>query len=182
MRSFVFAARRALCLLLCFVMLLSSVPVVVSSIGEESALHEISTKLRTQDGNTYKVSVQFGDTTGIPADARLAVEEIPETDERYPDYVRKTQEALHTDDNSLSYTRLLDISIVDKSDPNLSLQPAAGSSVDVRIRMTDADELLEQDADVNVIHFAGSYETPEVLQSVEVTDSDVSFETSRLGR
>ena len=175
MRTFVFAVRRALCLLLCFVMLLSSVPVVVSSIGEESALHEISTKLRTQDGNTYKVSVQFGDTTGIPADARLAVEEIPETDERYDDYVNDAQTALHRSGDDLTFTRLLDISIVDKSDPECAYQPADGTTVDVRIRMTDADELAEQN--VNVVHFAGAEETPTVLQEVTVDDETVCFET-----
>ena len=180
MKTRVLRLRSVLCLLLCFVMLLSSGSVSFSAIASDSvsasasATHSISAKCRTADGNTYKVTVEFADTTGIPKDARLAVREIPQTDARYDAYMQKTQSALHSEE-ALSFTRLLDISIVDKSDPDRIYQPSLGSTVDVRIRMTDADDLLEQD--VSVVHFAGRLETPKVLQSVETDDSGVRFET-----
>ena len=173
--------RSALCLLLCIVMLLSSGSVSFSAIAAQSvaasasSLHKISTKCRTSDGSTYKVSVSFGDDAGIPRDARLDVREISESDARYDGYVDKMQSVLRTDGTEFSYTRILDISIVDRKDPERIWQPSLGATVDVRIRMSDFDELPGED--VSVVHFAGRLETPKVVRGVDVEKDDVCFET-----
>ena len=179
MKKLVCRLRRGVCLLLCFVMLLASASIgvfsapIIKAVGSRNTL---SAKCRVSDGSTYKVTVQFGDDAGIPADdARLAVEEIAETDDRYESYLSMTQYALHAQGDPIPFARFLDISIVDASDPEIIHQPSLGSTVDVRISMSDADELPEQD--VRVIHFAGRAETPKVIRDVEVTDGDVCFPT-----
>ena len=89
MNKRVLRLQCVLSLLLCFVMVLSSGSVSFSVFAAESIrasaaqARSISTKCRTTDGNTYKVTVRYSAETGIPADARLDVREIPQTDDRY---------------------------------------------------------------------------------------------------
>ena len=146
---------RILCCLICFVLLLSSSSVSLLPIAAavQAAPVSIDAKCKTADGNTYKVTVSFTDAAGIPQDARLRVNEISASDERYDEYLRKTESVLDTDCKDFSFTRLLDITITDKNDADRIYQPLPDTSVNVQIRMTDADALTDQD--VKVIHFAG---------------------------
>ena len=165
--------RAALAVLLCAAMLLTSsglLPLSVYALfGDSSRLYSVSSRCRCTDGNTYKVTVGFSDETGIPHNADLRVEEITEEDELYDVYIDRTQQALRTENSML----LLDISLVDHDDEDLHLQPADGTTVDVRIRMADADALQ----DVRVVHFPDGTHMPQVMQDVEVDEKDISFKT-----
>ena len=52
------------------------------------------------------------------------------------------------EEGSTEYIRLFDIKIVDPEDPSVKYQPAEGTTVDVSIRLADADSDC-----MNVVHF-----------------------------
>ncbi|MBE6009164.1 MAG: LPXTG cell wall anchor domain-containing protein [Lachnospiraceae bacterium] len=116
------------------------------------------------DGHNYHVTATYGDDTGIPADAELSVEEMTEGSSDYDAYVEKTESALGLEEGSTEYIRLFDISIVKGGE---KLQPAEGTSVDVRIELADSSSDR-----LNVIHFAdGSEEGEEVRSSTENSEN-----------
>ncbi len=102
-------------------------------------------------GNGYTVNVSYEPETGIPADAELVVTEIPAGDV-YDEYMDKASEALGRE--NLGYARLFDISLVKDG---VEIEPAAGSSVAVKIVLTDAkcDSMdvvhMPDDADAEVV-------------------------------
>nr|AHF25905.1 fibro-slime domain-containing protein [uncultured bacterium Contigcl_1539] len=121
----------------------------------------------TADGNTYEVTVTCGQDAGIPAGARLLVVELTEEDPDYDSYLEQTAELINGDASSLSYIKLLDISIVDENgEPILPEAP-----VDVSIRLLDNEEVSDT---TQIVHFG---EETEILES-SVEGDTVSFETT----
>ncbi len=92
-------------------------------------------------GSGYTVNVSYGPETGIPADAELVVTEIPAGDV-YDEYIDKASGVLDID--NVSYARLFDISLISNG---VEIEPAAGTSVAVRIVLNDA-----KDRNLNVVH------------------------------
>ena len=122
------------------------------------------------DGNNYKVTVTYGEDAGIPENAELDVKELQEED--YEDYLGRTAVAMGV--AGFAYARILDISIVDKEDPDLHYQPEA--YVEVKIELVDA---AEKGSDpFAVVHFDEKEETgeAEILEAVTVGNS-VTFST-----
>ena len=144
-----------------------SVYVIVGTVIEKNVL--------ASDGKNYKVTVTYGAETGIPEDADLAVEEIlpgdsddlagstdgADTSSVYEEYIAKTENALGWEAGSVSYARVFDIKIVDKNDPEVKYQPVAGTSVDVRIELTDS----EGEEDLSVVHFADEEAAGDVVEN-----------------
>ncbi len=101
------------------------------------------------------MELTYGADARIPQDAKLFADEITEDSPLYEDYVRKTEETLFGETGTASYIRLFDIHIEDPEGEKV--QPAEGSSVDVKIEQDDKAE----DAPVQVVHFAEKEEAGE---------------------
>lgn len=113
------------------------------------------------DGNNYKITVICGPETEIPWDADLSVTEVTDgstmNGKTYDEYVAGAEDALGIEEGGTGYIRLFDIKIVDKDDPGVKYQPADGTSVNVKIELSDAEGRNE----LNVVHFADSKEEGE---------------------
>ncbi len=128
---------------------------------------EFLTGVQTAAGGDYAVTVDVPASALIPADAVLTVEEI--TGEEYDFYYAQTLEALGA--KSVLFARFFDISLVENGE---KIQPAEGSSIDVRIELTDKDDSEEAAASTQVVHFADDAETGDIVD-VEVDGTAVSF-------
>ena len=135
---------------------------------------QITKKVMTATGETYVITVTCPDDSGIPKTADLAVSEItedhPAQDRSYAEYVSDAEAALGAEEGSAGYVRLFDIKIVDENDPEIRYQPAPGTSVDVKIELTDAES-----SDLNVVHFADGSETGDVIENVNAEDEAILF-------
>lgn len=134
-------------------------------------VYTVKEKVITSDGQNYKITVSYGEETGIPEDAELLVEEISEGSENYAGYIEQSQAVLGIE--NASYVRLFDISIVNKYDYSFKYQPAAGTAVDVKIELADSSS-----DHLNVVHFADQEGTAEVVENNTVnsdTGSAVQF-------
>lgn len=133
----------------------------------------IEKNVLASDGHNYRITVTYGEDAGIPDGADLEVSEITEGFSvygmSYEEYVSYTENVLGMSEGSAEYIRLFDISIMDEN--GTKVQPAEGSTVDVKIELADAegDEL-------SVVHFADDGEVGSVVEST-TEGNTVSFET-----
>ena len=103
---------------------------------------KITQKVLAADGNTYEINVTYGPEAGIPGNAELLVEEIPEGSDLWEAYRKQTAAALGADDVRLP--GLYDISIfVDRQ----KIEPQVPVNVSVRLANAEAGEEL------HVVHF-----------------------------
>ena len=145
--------------------------------------------LEASDGKTYKITVEYDTTCGIPADAELQVSELVEGSEEYKAFIEKTAETLGKDIIQFAFAHAFDIKLVN---PKTGEPYQPNKSVKVTVEMMT--EELSADDDVSVVHFtgdidresiqeSGSYidklsgESTEVLE-VDVVDGAVEFETN----
>ena len=134
----------------------------------------ITKKVMTAAGETYVITVTCSSDSGIPRTADLAVSEI--TEERpaegrsYAEYVSDAEAALGAEEGSAGYIRLFDIKIVDENDPDIRYQPAPGTSVDVKIRLADADS-----GGLSVVHFADGSDAGSVIENVNPEGESIRF-------
>ncbi len=119
----------------------------------------------SSDGRTYKITVEYGGTSGIPADAELKVEELSE--EVYAAYLIEAAGVLGADLSEFSYGRLFDISIVKD---RVEYQP--NDMVTVTVELLDAENVN----DIQVVHFGAESEAEQLSASTDGTA--VTFETS----
>ena len=146
------------------------------------------------DGHNYRVSVTYGADAGIPEGTKLDVMEIlPEqknseeesltstgslnssdspdhtdyTDSspNYDTYIAMTENALGWEAGSVSYARVFEISIVREGK---KVQPADGTTVDVRIGLADAEEQNT----LNVVHFSDDSDEGNVIANSTEKDQD----------
>ena len=129
-------------------------------------------KMTASDGKQYKVTVTYDDTCGIPADAKLIVNEISKTDKRYNDYVDKTAETLGKDAGQFSYAHALDIMLVGQV-TGKHYQPTK----DVKVSIELLKEDISEDQDVNVVHFQGDEKNTASRMDSKVDEGSVEFET-----
>ena len=137
------------------------------------AAYMIEKVITAGDGNSYKITVSYDESAGIPAGSELAVEELD--GEAFEDYLNRAAQLMNASD--FSYARVFDISILDAAGEKI--QPLA--PVQVTAQLLDADP-EEDPEDFAVLHFEedesteGSETEPEQLEAV--TDGDtVSFST-----
>ena len=126
----------------------------------------IEKTLDASDGNTYKITVTYDSSAGIPDGAQLAVSEITHDEDDYLDYLDKAAAALEIVD--LSYVKLFDLSITDQNDLAVHYQPQ--TPVEVSVQLLDAEDST---SDFSVVHFDTQ---PEVLEASTSGDV-VSFTT-----
>lgn len=115
-------------------------------------------------GDTWEITVTYGEDAHIPAGAELKVEEIlPET-EAYYEYYRKAADLVcpaEEEWNRYGYGRLFDISILDGE---VEIEPQ--SNVEVSIKLANT---LEDKNELRVIHFGES--EPEVMMLEKVLET-----------
>ena len=118
-------------------------------------------------GSSYNVTVTCNSISGIPEGATLEVTEL--SGGQYNKYLEKTADALEKDKESISYVKLLDISIVHDGS---KIQPEGGVDVSIQVKDADLDDNRE---DISVVHFGDRTEV--IDASVSSDNNKVSFET-----
>ena len=111
---------------------------------------KITQKVLAADGNTYEINVTYGPEAGIPENAELLVEEIPEGSDLWEAYRKQTAAALGADDVRLP--GLYDISILADGQ---KIEPQTPVNVSIRLANAESGEEL------HVVHF--TEEIPDVL-------------------
>ena len=130
---------------------------------------ELYTNVITDSGETYRISVTYDETSGIPQDAELKVKEIKEGDKGYKDYYTEAVKAAsesssdstdaHNDvsinnkdgkrvDPDKTYARFFDIEIWANGE---KIEPAG--DVSVSIRLLDVPETDDGNV-IKIVHFA----------------------------
>lgn len=108
---------------------------------------ELQTEGITARGETYEITVSYDSDAGIPADARLEVNEILPEDTAYEEYYQDALKTVNADTGEeKNYARFFDISIMSGED---RIEPS--SDVIVTIRLSDAPK--DRYASANVVHF-----------------------------
>ncbi len=125
----------------------------------------VTTTIQAGDGNTYKITATFTESSGIPSDAQLKVTEVDDSD--YAGYLTSATKALGESIHSVSYGKFFDISLVKDG---VSYQPVDGSTVKVKVELLDTKNV----DDVKVVHFEGN--KAEELSAL-TNGTTVSFET-----
>lgn len=106
------------------------------------------------DGETYRITLSYDASAGIPESAELAVNEIlPDSDE-YRAYMQLTDQTIENE--MVSFARFFDITILADG---IEIQPAA--PVEVKIELAD-----EMDDSVKAVHFG---EEVEVIDAAAVS-------------
>ena len=98
------------------------------------------------------VGVQLEVDEILPGGAGPAVGEGNET--TFEEYAAQVEEALHLEEGSESFLRVLDIKLVDEDGHKLVI----AAPVDVRIELADMDVSDETAAKTQIVHFAEKYE------------------------
>ena len=139
--------------------------------AESFSTYAVSTVLEktitATDGNTYKITVTYDPASGFPNGAELEVSEITDPD-AYRTYLDNAAATLGVSLESLTYTRLFDITVIGPD--GRSYQPNDAVSVKV--------ELMESEArtvdDMRVVHFGSGAEELDA----ETANGTVTFETT----
>ena len=145
-----------------------SVYVIVETVIEKTVL--------ASDGLNYNVTVSCGTDSGIPKDADLDVVELVEGSADYDAYVTNTESVLGLEEGSAAYIRLFDIKILDQGGEKI--QPADGTTVDVRIELADMKMAEESSSTTQVVHFADGEVNGQVIENTvkpEELGASVSF-------
>lgn len=124
-------------------------------------------ELVATDGATYKVTVTYDKSAGLPNNVELVVNEVERGTASYFDYATQSTRILGVKSQDVSYVKALDIELVDTV-TGMKYQPS--DNVKVRVEPLEAD--LAQSENVDVVHF-GTW--PEVM-SAELDGGDVVFE------
>ncbi|MCI1398405.1 MAG: hypothetical protein LKH04_10010 [Lachnospiraceae bacterium] len=128
---------------------------------------ELTTKVLTADGTSYKITVEYDSDAGIPAGAELNAKEVTGSDK--DEYIEKTNDLVYGKDSehSVTFSRFFDITIVDKN--GNKVEPK--KTVKVTITAEGTDEIS---GDVNVIHFPKD-EPTEMLPAERVDDGAIEY-------
>ena len=116
-------------------------------------------------GDTFEVTVSYGDDANIPADAELKVKEILPKDTRYSELIEKSEEELDKVTVGKRNMVLFEIAVMVNG---VEVEPAEGSTVNVEIVSKDADLLPDVVAkDETAVQATGENNNPqdEVLMS-----------------
>ena len=130
-------------------------------------VYNIITYYQTADGETYKITVEYGDEAGLPEGVELRVSELDGQE-----YLADAATALETEESYLLYRKFLDISFVttDENGEEKVVEPHAAVKVCIELQdvTAGADKL-------QVVHFGD--EGVEKLTSTANDAAVVTFET-----
>ncbi|MBQ7144705.1 MAG: InlB B-repeat-containing protein [Oscillospiraceae bacterium] len=126
--------------------------------------------LTASDGSEYRVSVSFGEDSGVPKDAELRVAELGPDDPDYADYVRASMKRVGASADSVLFARAFDISLRNARTGE-TYQPLR----DVEVSIELLRESLEEAGAVDVVHFHGEDGSLSELVSGSVVGESVAF-------
>ena len=86
----------------------------------------------SDSGETWEITVSFGEDALIPADSELQVRELTEDDENYSSLCENAQSKLQQEGTELQKPVLFDISIVSNGE---KIEPAENSNVKVEVKL-----------------------------------------------
>ena len=123
----------------------------------------------TFDGQTYRITLNYGPEAGIPEGAGLQVREILPDSEEYSRYLNESTEKLGVTNDEVRFARFFDIEIRKDSE---KIEPAAP----VQVTIAYEDQMpLDEEATLNVVHFAN--EGMEIITDVTVTENkEITYE------
>ena len=94
---------------------------------------QIHTYAISDSGDTYKITVTYDDTTGIPADAELRVRQLTPDDDRYQEDIERSNSALLARyDQGATNPVVFDIKIIANDE---EIEPIEGTQVSVEITL-----------------------------------------------
>ena len=94
---------------------------------------QIHTFVISDSGDTYKITVTYDDTTGIPADAELRVRQLTPDDDRYQEDIERSNSALLARyDQGATNPVVFDIKIIANDE---EIEPIEGTQVSVEITL-----------------------------------------------
>ena len=94
---------------------------------------QIHTSVISDSGDTYKITVTYDDTTGIPADAELRVRQLTPDDDRYQEDIERSNSALLARyDQGATNPVVFDIKIIANDE---EIEPIEGTQVSVEIML-----------------------------------------------
>ena len=137
---------------------------------------QISRDYITASGETYTITVIYGDDAGIPDGAELTVRELPEETDEYTYYLDQAIASLSEEITEvdymvgLDYARFFDVSIVKDGQ---KIEPAV--PVEVRITYTEPVKLT-QDTELKVVHFAESGTEIINIETEETSVTRIEYE------
>ena len=127
----------------------------------------ITTYYQTASGETYKITVEYGEDTGLPADVALRITEVDGSD-----YLADAATALGTTDSYLLYKKFFDISFVrTDEDGKHIIEPNA--PVNVTIELLDVTAGADK---LQVVHFGA--DGAEKITATATEEAVVSFTSS----
>lgn len=112
-------------------------------------------------GSDYTVNLFYDATSGIPEGAALAVSEITQDAEEYPNYLEETKKAMGLEEEPLPYfaARFFDIKIMVGDE---EFTPETGVSVEISYEEPLAERA---NAEVGAVHFANETSEPDVIEA-----------------
>ena len=130
-------------------------------------VYSIETFYKDAQGDTWKITVEYGSSSYIPENAELVVSELKEGDEGYEDYLAASAEKLGEKPENVRGAKAFDITLKDK-ETGEEYQPSG----DVRVSIRLLNENLEEYDNVGVVHIHG-----EDGKNAEVVASEVHKDT-----
>ena len=128
--------------------------------------------LTASDGRKYSVTVYYDSDSGIPEDAELVVNEIPEGSDEYLRYLDKSADALGKKPEYLDMARAFDISFTDPTTGE-KYQPTKDVSVNIRLLNDDLSNYVY----VDVVHFPEESTNGAVVMDSSDKVGSVEFKT-----
>lgn len=119
------------------------------------------------NNKTYRITVSYDGSAGLPSDAALEVFEITGGKE-YDGYVTSAAKELNVKDKDISYAKAFDINL---------LNPATGEKYqptgDVTVSIELLDEEVDNTANTSVVHFPNSSNEKNPYDGAQAVDSTV---------
>ena len=126
---------------------------------------QIVTNYLSEDGTSYRITVIYDESAGIPEGAELSVREIEKGTEEFDNYLNQSMDQLGAGDGEVFFARFFDVGIVkdgEKIEPQTPVSVVVEYDQALDLENTDADQM-------NVVHFAD--DGMEVIERVSVKDS-----------
>ena len=127
----------------------------------------ITTHVITAEGETYEISVTYGQDADIPVDASLNAVEILEGTDAYNQYLSASAEQLMVADEDVHFARFFDVQI--KKDEQI-IEPKA--PVEVKITYS-AGISIEDGNELSVVHFAE--DGIEIISDLGINDDNTEI-------
>ena len=132
---------------------------------------QIKKTFMTASGETWEISVTYGEEAGIPDGAELKVREVEPDTEEYAEYLTEAAQKAELKSDKVSFARFFDIEILDEE--KHKVEPEAPVSVELVYK--DALD-IGLDEKLSVVHFAE--EGTEVIGDISLSDDhrEISYE------